>query len=109
MYSVQFTIEKEENRFIPYLDVFLTREADGRLTTRMYRKPSNTNIGIKPNSCQDPHTAVALSKSELCRCYPLCSSPSLAKKDIEFALDLYEDNGHDRATLQKIVDTYKPP
>ena len=106
---VQFTREEEENCSIAFLDVFITRSEDGKLTTRVYRKPSNTNIGLKPQSCQDPRTVTASFKGELCRCYRLCSSPAQVKKEIDFTLDLYEDNGHDRATLQKIADTYTPP
>ena len=106
---VQFTREEEEEKSIPFLDVLITREDDGSLSTTVYRKPSNTNICIKPNSCQDPKTAVATFKGELCRCHRLCSSPENTKKSIDFVIDLFEDNGHDRSMLQKIANTYKPP
>ena len=79
------------------------------MTTKIYRKPSNTNIGLKPQSCQDPKTATASFKGELCRSHRLCSSPEQIQKEIEFVLDLYEDNGHSRAKLKKIADTYIPP
>ena len=81
----------------------------GKLTTRIYRKPSNTNIGLKPQSCQDPKKIVASFKGELCRCYRLCSSPEQIKKEIKFTLDLYEDNGHNRQKLKLIADSYTPP
>ena len=106
---VQFTREEEENNAIAFLDVHITRLEDGKMTTKVYRKPSNTNIGLKPQSCQDPKTATASFKGELCRCYRLCSSPEQMKKEIDFALDLYEDNGHNRAKLKHIADTYTPP
>ena len=110
---MQFTREEEEDNPIAFLDVqffvHITRHDDGTLSTKVYRKPSNTNIGIKPQSCQDPRTAIASFKGELCRCHRLCSSPTQTKKEIEFVLDLYEDNGHDRAILKNIADTYTPP
>ena len=106
---VQFTREEEEENAIAFLDVHITRLEDGRLTTKIYRKPSNTNIGLKPQSCQDPKTATASFKGELCRCYRLCSSPEQTKKELEFVLDLYEDNGHNRAKLKHIADMYTPP
>ena len=31
------------------------------------------------------------------------------KKEIEFTIDLYADNGHDRKRLQQIAETYTPP
>lgn len=49
------------------------------------------------------------SQGELCLLHRLCSSPEQIQKEIEFVLDLYEDNGHSRAKLKKIADTYIPP
>ena len=66
------------------------------MTTKIYRKPSYTNIGLKPQSCQDPKTATASFKGELCLCYRLCSSLELTKNEVEFTLNLFEDNGHNR-------------
>ena len=106
---VQFTREEEEEKSIAFLDVFVMRKDDGTLTTRVYRKPSNTNISIKPDSCQEPKTTIASFKGELCRCHRLCSSPEQVKKEVEFTLDLYEDNGHDRNKLKQIADNYQPP
>ena len=106
---VQFTKENEEDSSIAFLDVYVTRQNDGRLSTRIYRKPSNTNIGLKPQSCQDPKIVVASFKGELCRCYRLCTSLEQAKKEVNFTLDLFEDNGHDRSKLRKIADSYEPP
>ena len=56
----------------------------------------------------DPKIVIGAFKGELCRCYRLCSSPEQTKNEIEFTLNLYEDNGHDREMLKKIADDYKP-
>ena len=106
---VQFTIEEEEENSIAFLDAHITRHDDGTLTTKIYRKPSNTNIGLKPQACQDPKIVIGAFKGELCRCYKLCSSTEQSKKEIEYTLDLFEDNGHNRAELKKIADSYQPP
>ena len=106
---VQFTREEEENQSIAFLDVLITRKDDGTLTTSVYRKPSNTNLCIKPQSCQAPNVALASFKSELCRAHRLCTSTEQIQKEINFTLDLYEDNGHKRETFQHIAETYAPP
>ena len=106
---VQFTQEDEKDGTIPFLDVHLQRETNGKLTTSVYRKPSNTNITIKPNSCQHPNTTIATFKSELCRAYRICSSESLLQKEIKFIINLFVDNGHDRPLLEKVALSYKPP
>ena len=89
--------------------IVATRGEDGKISTRVYRKPSNTNITLKPQSCQHPKTIVATFKGELCRAYRLCSSPDQTKKEIEFLLNLFEDNGHDRRMLERIATDYTPP
>ena len=106
---VQFTREDEIDGAIAFLDVEIKKENNGRLSTSVYRKPSNTNLTIKPNSCQHPNTAIATFKSELCRAYRLCSSEAQTKEEIKFIIDLFVDNGHNRGTLEQVAATYKPP
>ena len=60
-------------------------------------------------SCQNPQTMIATFKGKLCRAHQLCSSPDQTQKEINFLLDLYEDNGYDRAKLTAIAAEYKPP
>ena len=105
---VQFTREEEEERSIAFLDVYVTRQENGSLLTRIYRKPSNTNVTIKPQSCQHPNTVSGIFKSELCRAYRLCSTPEQTKNEIQHIINIFNDNGHDRNMLQKLADTYKP-
>ena len=52
---------------------------------------------------------MASFKGELCRCHRICSTEALAKQEIKFTIDLFEDNGHDRQQLENIANTYKPP
>ena len=107
--NVQFTREMEENNSIAFLDVYLTREENGKISTRVYRKPSNTNITIKPQACQHPATAISNFKGELCRAHRICSSEADFKKEVKFLLDLFEDNGHKRDKLEEIARNYSPP
>ena len=106
---VQFTREEEEEKSLAFLDVLVTRDNDGNMQTEVYRKPSNTNVGLKPQSCQDPNTAISTFKGELCRCHRLCSTPEKTKEAINFVLNMFEDNGHDRQKLQQIAYNYSPP
>ena len=105
---VQFTVEEEENGSIAFLDAFVTREEDGSLSTCIFRKPSNTNVMTKPQSCQHPNTVNGILKAEICRAQCICSSPDQAKKEIDHTIDLLVDNGHKRAPLEKIAHNYVP-
>ena len=40
---IQFTVEKEENGCLPFLDSLLTRESDGSISTSVYRKKTHTD------------------------------------------------------------------
>ena len=105
---VQFTREEEENNAIAFLDVLVTRDDCGTLNTKIYRKPSNTNLTVKPHSCQHPGIVTASFKSEICRAHRLCSSPEQANKEIEFAIEVFVKNGHNRKSLENIVRNYNP-
>jgi hypothetical protein len=48
---LKFTREEEKDSSLAFLDVHLTLLDNGWITTRVYRKPTNTNILIKPQSC----------------------------------------------------------
>ena len=42
-HTIKFTMKKEENRSLPFLDKLLKRREDGRLDISVYRKPTHTN------------------------------------------------------------------
>jgi hypothetical protein len=106
---VKFTREEEVDDSIAFLDVNLTRLSNGRISTGIYRKPSNTNVIIKPHSCQHPNTILSTFKSELCRAHRLCSSTIQTKEEIDLTLNVFQDNGHNRNCLKDIVKHYIPP
>ena len=48
--KIRFTIEKERNHQIPFLDVLVTKE-NNHLSTEVYRKPTYTGLGTHFLSC----------------------------------------------------------
>ena len=52
--NISFTVEQEQNKQLPFLDIMITRDGD-RLITDVYRKPTYTGLGLNfysfvPNS-----------------------------------------------------------
>jgi hypothetical protein len=105
---VKFTREEEVEDSIAFLDVHPTCP-NGRISTHIYRKLSNTNTIIKPQSNQHSNTITSTFKSEICRAHRLCSTPALVQKEVQFVLDVFKDNGYSRDSLQKIANSYQPP
>ena len=46
---------------------------------------------------------------EIIGAHRLCSSQELMKQDVEFALNMFEDNGQSRNMLEGVVNSYTPP
>jgi hypothetical protein len=72
---VQFTVENEKNAEIPFLDCLIRRLTNGRITTSVYRKPTETDVITKSNSCHDPKILLGAFKTSLCRAHRVCSTP----------------------------------
>ena len=60
--SIQFTLEREKGRHLPFLDLYVSRGVQGNLETSVYRKPTHTDKYLT----FDSH-------------YPICHKKSAAK------------------------------
>ena len=48
--SIQFTVERETDGKLPFLDTCVQRTTDGKLATVVYRKPTHTDKYLSFNS-----------------------------------------------------------
>jgi hypothetical protein len=52
--NIKFTIEVEKNRKLPFLDILLTRNANGKIGHSVYRKATHTNRYLHGDSHHHP-------------------------------------------------------
>ena len=87
---IQFTVEKEKDECIAFLDCHIRRLPNGKVATTVYRKESDTNLVINPRSNQHPGNVIGTFKGFLCRAHRVCSTPQLFKEEIDNLLDIWE-------------------
>ena len=69
--NIQFTIEEEKEGQLAFLDVLVTRRA-GRLSTSVYRKPTNTNRYIPFSSHHHPRVLTGVIRCMSDRALQVC-------------------------------------
>ena len=103
---IQFTIEDEnEEKCLNFLDIKI-KNNNGRYEFDVHRKPALTNVQIKSHSCIPPDTITSIFKGFLARATKICSEKYL-REEIEYLTDIFCENGHDRKTLQKIINSFE--
>ena len=104
--SIQNTIEFEnENKELSFLDVTITNTGNNSYDFKVFRKTSITNIQIKPNSIRAPHIAMGVFKGFLSKACKICTEKYL-QGEIDFLIDIFIENGHNRNTLTNIATEY---
>ena len=71
--SIQFTMEEEEQRQLPFLDVLVKRKGNN-LTTAVYRKPTNTDCYLNYQTNHHPPIKLGTITCLKKRAYNICSS-----------------------------------
>ena len=100
--KIQYTVEKENNGQLAFLDVTITNGRRGSYEFQIFRKEAITNVQIKPNSSINPTIINGVFKGFLVRATRICS-PQFLQDEINFLINVFVENGHDRSKLQKIA------
>ena len=79
---IQFTVEVESNNSLPFLDVLLTHESDGNITTSVYRKPTHTDKYLDFSSHHPLQHKISVIRTLFSQASVLSSS-SLVQKEEE--------------------------
>ena len=79
---IKFTVENtRDDGSIPFLDTLITRNNDGSLQTKVYRKPTHTNQYLKRDSHHAISNKYSVISSLLHRANYICSSQELLEEE----------------------------
>jgi len=102
--KIQFTMEKEEEDHLPFLNIDIYRKTYGSLGHKVYRKSTHTNIYLHQNSHHHPANKQSVLASHIHRAKALCDQDSLPQ-ELEFLTTVFKDNGYSH---QQIRPAMKP-
>jgi hypothetical protein len=103
--NIQFTMEKEEDVHLPFLDIDIYRKTNGSRIHRVYRKPTRTSLYLHHNSHHHPSHIYSVLTSLIHRATAICDQDSL-NQELEFLTTLLKNNGN---STQQIRRAMKPP
>ena len=97
--KVQFTMEKEEEGHLPFLDIDIYRKMDGSPGHKVYQKPTHTNLYLRQNSHHHPANKQSVLTSLIHRAKALCDQDSFTQ-ELEFLTTIFKDNGYSPQQIQ---------
>ena len=103
--SIQFTVERETERKISFLDVTVCRQDDGQLSTKVYRKPTHTERYLSFDSHHPVASKRAVIKSLTDRARTIPSSVDQQSKEMKHVIGALRANGYPK---RFVIDASKP-
>lgn len=100
--NLQFTVEKEINNSIPFLDMCLIRTDNNKIITKWYRKPINSNRFINFYSYHPTKMKINLIQNLKNRVIKL-SHPSLKNESLNQLKHILIDNSYPLNLINKIL------
>ena len=106
--QIQYTVDREENGRLPFLDVEVINNRNGKYDFKVYRKSAITNVQLKPHSSINPNIFNSVFKGFLVRATRICSAEYL-DEELQFLIDIFTENGYNRTMLEDMVRRHKNP
>ena len=99
--SIQFTVELECDGKLPFLDLLLSHESDGSITTAVYRKSTHTGRYLDFESHHPLSHKKSVVNTLLSRARSHSSSTSTATFELNHVIGALKSNGYPKAFLCK--------
>ncbi|XP_018349960.1 PREDICTED: uncharacterized protein LOC108753114 [Trachymyrmex septentrionalis] len=103
--NIHFTIDIEENGKLPFLDVLVSKKADGTLGYQVYRKPTHTDRYLYAESHHHPSQKQSAINSLVHRAFTISDKEHLQTELNHLKLAL-QKNGHDKKDIIKTINKH---
>ena len=104
---IQFTVEKEINGILPFLDLSIKRN-DHSLITKIYRKGTHTFRYLNWRSNHSKKCLLGVMKGLIHRAHRLCDLKEDLDAELGFLKDMFISNGYPVKEVDRVFETYQP-
>ncbi|CAI2738566.1 unnamed protein product, partial [Dicrocoelium dendriticum] len=104
MEGIQFTMELEKERQLPFLDVLVTRTMEGELQTSVYRKGTHTDQILNFNSNHPKCHKVSCVRTLFRRVQTHCSTTEAKQMEEKHLLKCFQLNGYPRSFIRRCLN-----
>ena len=102
--SIQFTTkESKQDGPMPFLDTLVTPQEDGTLTTRVYRKPTHTDLYLQWDSHHNLACKYSVITTLTHRTKAVCSSSKLLEEELKHLDEVLQQRKYSKWTINKIL------
>ena len=105
--DIQFTVEREHEQQLPFLDVLVRRNRN-KLTTSVYRKPMSSNPYLQFDSNHPPGMKAGIVKCLGKRAQAVCSEPVSSERERQHLRDVFQANGYPKVFIDKAMKNQNP-
>ena len=99
--SIQFTVEKETNGQLSFLDVGVSRNDTGGLSTAVYRKPTASDTYIRNSSNHAAAVKVGVIRNLARRAEKIFSSKEAETKEKDYLKTIFKQHGYSKHIIEK--------
>jgi hypothetical protein len=103
--SIQFTVKREINGHLAFLDLNVHRTVEGKLETDVYRKPTHTDKYLSYNSHHQVSHKRSVAKTLLQRAESLPSNSDSQANEHEYVLNVLGENNYPKRFLKETMST----
>ena len=94
---------------MPFLDILVTPEQDGSLSTTVYRKPTHTDLYLQWDSHNTISSKYSVVGTLHCRAKTICSSPQLSQQEEEHIFEVLTKCKYPAGALNRVKIKTKAP